>query len=257
MAKCRLIRLTLIECHSRLHGFSPMSRMTASEHKHDGVSPPPWRKALGELKVVAAIAKAAMSRRAIRRRSSGEPVLVVPGLGTSDGATALLRSHLKEAGFDVHTWNQGINRGPRPGVMRGLSIHIRAIARSSGRPVKLVGWSLGGLMARVVASRLPRDVKSVVAMGSPLTADPASSHLSAIYPLINGVALEDRSTKAMLREGAKMPVTSVYSRNDGVVAWQASADAAGQCRRVEVESTHMGLMVDADVHEQVAAELVR
>jgi pimeloyl-ACP methyl ester carboxylesterase len=228
---------------------------TSPQRAH--VSPPEWRKALGELKVVVDLAKAAISRRVVAHRSNGDPVLVVPGFGTSDVATALLRSHLTEAGFDVHTWDQGINRGPRPGVLRALSSRIRRLARARGRPVKLVGWSLGGLMARVVAGRLPQAVEGVVALGSPLTADPSSSHHSALYPLINGADLDQRSTRALLRESANVPVTSVYSRNDGVVAWQASADAAGTCRRVEVESTHMGLMVDSQVHEQVSAELAR
>jgi UPF0755 protein len=65
------------------------------------------------------------------------------------------------------------------------------------------------------------------------------------------------AVRAMVRDSAKVPVTSIYSRDDGVVAWQASVDAQGECRAREVESTHLGLMVDPEVHDVVAQELAR
>ena len=221
------------------------------------VAPPSLWKTLSEVKVVMDIGRAMLPRRRPRRRAQGDPVLVVPGFGTGDGATVVLRTHLEASGFEVHTWNLGINRGPRPGVMRALSERVRAIARASRRPVQLVGWSLGGLMARVVAGRLPETVTRVVALGSPLSADPKSSRLSLIYGAITGRTVGHSTVRSMLRDGARAPVTSIYSRNDGVVAWQASAVAPGECRTCEVDSTHLGMMIDADVHELVAKELSR
>ncbi|MEO7325349.1 MAG: alpha/beta fold hydrolase [Dokdonella sp.] len=221
------------------------------------ITPPSLWKTLGELKALRGLGKALLARRAAKQRSDGDPVLVVPGLGTNDAATVLLRHHLERAGYDVHTWNQGINRGPRDGVMRKLSQRVRAIARTTQRPVRIVGWSLGGLMARIVAGRVPAAVESVVALGSPLNADPAASHLSLLYSTLGGRDRRDPGVRAMLRDSAKVPVTSIYSRDDGVVAWQASADAQGECHTREVTSTHFGLMVDPEVHEVVAQELAR
>jgi hypothetical protein len=221
------------------------------------VAPPPLWKAAGEMRVLLDIGKSALRRRRPRRRAHGEPVLVVPGFGTSDLATILLRQHLDAAGFDVHTWDLGINRGPRGDVMRRLSTRIRSIARRTRQRVRIVGWSLGGLMARVLAGRLPQHVGRVVALGSPLTADPESSHLSRVYGWLGGLALDGRVVKSMLREGAKAPVTSIFSRNDGVVAWEASAGAPGACRLLEVEATHLGLMVDPEIHEIISREVAR
>jgi hypothetical protein len=59
----------------------------------------------------------------------------------------------------------------------------------------------------------------------------------------------------MLRASAQVPVTSIYSKSDGVVAWEASAYAPGPCAAIEVDSSHMGLVVNPDVLEVVAAEL--
>jgi pimeloyl-ACP methyl ester carboxylesterase len=169
----------------------------------------------------------------------------------------LLRGHLGAAGFDVHTWNLGINTGPRGDVMRRLSSRVRAIARKTKQRVRIVGWSLGGLMARVVAGRLPRHVGRIVTLGSPLTAALESSHLSRVYGWLGGPALETRAMKAMLRDGARAPVTSIYSRKDGVVAWQASATAPGMCRSLEVDATHIGLIIDPEVLEIVCREVAR
>ncbi|WP_257389507.1 hypothetical protein, partial [Tahibacter caeni] len=109
-------------------------------------APPSLWKAAGEVRVLLDLGLLALRRRRPRRRAHGEPVLVVPGLATSDAATVVLREHPAAAGFDVHTWNLGINRGPRADVMRRLSARVRAIARRTRRRVRIVGWSLGGLM---------------------------------------------------------------------------------------------------------------
>ncbi|TDR46750.1 hypothetical protein DFR29_103286 [Tahibacter aquaticus] len=221
------------------------------------IAPPPLWKAAGEMRVFLNIGKSALSRRRPRRRGQGQPVLVVPGFGTSDVATVLLRGYLDAAGFDVHTWDLGINRGPRGDVMRRLSSRVRSIARKTRQRVRIVGWSLGGLMARVIAGRIPQHVGRVVTLGSPLTADPASSHLSRIYGWFGGDSLQGRAVQTMLRDGARAPVTSIFSRNDGVVAWQACAEAAGSCRSLEVDATHLGLIVDPDILEIVSREVAR
>lgn len=221
------------------------------------VSPPSLWKTAGELRVLLKLGRAALSRPTATRHAHGESVLVVPGFATSDAATVLLREHLSAAGFDVHPWDLGVNRGPRSDVMRRLSARVRVIARRSRRRVHLVGWSLGGLMARAIAGRLPGHVDQVIALGSPLTADPAASHLSRVYGWLGGLPLDSRAVKAMLRDGRSAPVTSIFSRSDGVVAWQASAGAPGTCRALEVEATHVGLVVDPQVLELVAREVAR
>ena len=231
--------------------------MTQNVASTQNVAPPPLWKVAGELRVLLAIGKSALQRHRPRRRARGEPVLVIPGFGTSDLSTLLLRQHLAAAGFEVHPWNLGINRGPRGNVMRRLSSRIRVIARASRQRVRIVGWSLGGLMARLVAGRMPQHVGRVVALGSPLTADPDSSHLSRIYRWLGGHAPDRRTVRSLLRAAARVPVTSIYSRDDGVVAWEASAAAPGPCRRLEVEATHMSLVVDPAILEIVSREVAR
>ena len=73
---------------------------------------------------------------AVTPRGDGHPVLVLPGLVTSDRSTVPLRTFLKTKGYDVHGWEQGRNYGPLPGVERKMIDKVKSLAarsRSSGR----------------------------------------------------------------------------------------------------------------------------
>ncbi|HEX6834272.1 MAG TPA: hypothetical protein VF132_12120, partial [Rudaea sp.] len=85
-------------------------------------------------------------------RGDGHPVLVLPGLTVGDSSTWPLRKFLEGRGYAVYPWEQGINFGPRDGVVPKLVARLRSIARKHGRKVSLLGWSLGGAMARVLAA---------------------------------------------------------------------------------------------------------
>lgn len=183
-----------------------------------------------------------------------QPVLVLPGFGTNDGAMRLLHRHLRSRGFRTYRWKLGINLGPSVWVMGALAKRVRSIARRSGRPVHLVGWSMGGILARAVAGRCHADVGRVVSLGSPLSGDPDCSWLSSVVSRCTR-SLKPRWVQRMLAQSANVPVTSIYSRRDGVVHWHASAHAAGDVSRVEVDATHLGLVVDRKVFEKVVSAL--
>ena len=53
-----------------------------------------------------------------------------------------------------------------------------------------------------------------------------------------------------------VPVTAIYSRSDGVVAWEACIDRINPAtEHVEVASTHIGLGLSPDVFAIVADRL--
>ena len=134
---------------------------------------------------------------------------------------------------------------------------MRAIAREHGEPVQLVGWSLGGLLARVAANRLRAHVSRVITLGSPLNGDPQCSRLSSLFERACGRSLVDRGVRRLLRESNTVPVTSIYSRTDGVVAWQASAQPEGPHTAIEVDCSHLGMVVHPHVLDLVARQLAR
>ena len=58
--------------------------------------------------------------------------------------------------------------------------------------------------------------------------------------------------------GFRQPVTSIYSRTDGVVGWRASIDSYNpQARNVEVSGSHVGLGVNPQVWLEIADTLSR
>ncbi|PZQ65961.1 MAG: alpha/beta hydrolase [Variovorax paradoxus] len=109
-------------------------------------------------------------------RGDGHPVLVLPGLVVSDISTRLLRRYLRGRGHDVHGWGLGNNFGPRPGVEAAMVARLQALHDKEGRKVSLVGWSLGGVFARLLASRHPHLVRDVVTLGSPFAGSPRATN---------------------------------------------------------------------------------
>src|SRR5215469_7024488 len=60
-------------------------------------------------------------------RGDGHPVLVLPGLVTSDVSTGPLRGFLQNHGYAVSGWKQGRNLGLRPGVQRAMMDHLEEL----------------------------------------------------------------------------------------------------------------------------------
>ena len=107
-------------------------------------------------------------------RGDGHPVLVLPGFVTSDRSTTILRGFLNGQGYDAHAWELGRNLGPKAIGHQGekLIARILEVHQATGKKVSLVGWSLGGVMARLVAKRIPHAVRQVITLGSPFSGSP-------------------------------------------------------------------------------------
>src|SRR5580693_5061056 len=119
-------------------------------------------------------------------RGDGHPVLVLPGLVSSDTSTQPLRSFLKNRGYAVSGWRQGRNLGLRDGVQRAMTDLVRELSDTHGRKISVVGWSLGGLYARQLAKMMPERVRSVITLGSPFAGDPRATNAWRVYEMASG-----------------------------------------------------------------------
>ncbi len=188
---------------------------------------------------------AALAARPILRRlprGDGHPVLVLPGLIAGDATTSPLRRFLAGLGYAPYGWQQGVNLGPRAGVLEGCLARLRALRREHGRRVSLIGWSLGGIYARELAKAAPGDVRLVITLGTPFTGHPKATNAWRLYELLAGHRIGAPEIHEPLRRPPAAPTTSIYSRSDGVVAWQCSVEHAGpRSESIEVEASHLGI----------------
>ena len=183
-----------------------------------------WKLAL-ELRAGAEWASHFLARYSLPhwpRGKAGTPVLVLPGLATSDLAMAPMRQALQQLGHQPYAWEMGWNTGPNAQQLSALAKRVRRLAKRHRQPVAMVGWSLGGAMARAVAARCPDQVKCVVALGSPL-APTVASHLDGVFSALSGMHSNDpRLGKWMQGPLGQVPLTSIASIDDGLVSSQSS-----------------------------------
>ncbi|MGY1711264.1 lipase family alpha/beta hydrolase [Geodermatophilus sp. SYSU D00758] len=174
----------------------------------------------------------------------GHPVLVLPGLLADDGSTHALRSVLRRLGYRVHGWRLGRNIGPTAACVEGMRARVDDLADRYGRPISLVGWSLGGIYARDLARRTPDAVRQVITLGSPFGMTRHSqSRASRAFDRFAHLHAERRSLPVE-PDGCPLPVpaTSVYSHLDGIVHWSTCLNTPGErCENIAVTASHLGL----------------
>ncbi len=188
------------------------------------------------------------------QRGDGRAVVLVPGFRANDASLLPLRSFLSQRGHDARAWGLGTNTGDLDALLDRTQQSVRRLAEETGRPVNLIGWSLGGVYARETARDHPDAVHRVATFGTPLlgprytvghTFSP-ESELQRIETMID----------ERYRHPIEVPVTAIYSRNDGIVDWRTCPDdSTPGAVNVEVSSSHIGMGLDPSVWLHVAGWL--
>jgi len=191
----------------------------------------------------------------------GHKVIVFPGLGTNGTWAAPLVSYCRDLGYGAQDWGRGLNRGPSrdvAGWLDGLADHVQTLLGDARERCSLIGWSLGGIYAREMAKRLPKRVRQVITIGAPFAANSRQVNVAWLYRILSGRRLElDEAIVEELRTPCPVPTTAIYSRTDGVVAWQACREDGHQCENVEVRSSHIGLVWNPTVLTVIADRLAQ
>ena len=185
----------------------------------------------------------------------GRHTLVIPGFAAGDLTTIPLRTTLRMLGHRPHGWGLGTNVGPDNNTLRSLMRLVDRLVHLNNGPIDIVGWSLGGILARLIAIHRPEDVRQVVSLGSPLRVDDPNN----LSPSVRNLA-----TLAGLKAGPSdlrrvpVPSTSVFSHNDGVVSVSSSMQRPGpEAENVEVRGSHSGLAHNPAVVWVVADRLAQ
>ncbi len=216
----------------------------------------PWRAAFE-------LAKHTVSGVRSAPRGDGHPVILFPGLGSDGLALIPLRNYCNSLGYQAFDWGRGRNTGPEGDVdawLDELAAHTMEQLAPFKQKATLIGWSLGGLYARELAKLIRPRVRQVITMGTPFNWSNDATHVGWILRLLRGdAAVIDAERGARLRKPPSVPTTSLYSRDDGIVSWQACQHprARRKLEDVEVEGSHLGMGWNRSVMRIVADRLAQ
>lgn len=194
-------------------------------------------------------------------RGDRHPVMVLPGFATNDQMTVLLRSFLMQLRYDVYPLDLGWNFDQHTVGENGEHVaeRIAQIRAKTGKTVSLVGWSLGGVIAREAARRDPDDIRQVITLGSPFTGNPYATSLANVYQAATGNDFTSEKSKARYAEGSELlpvPSSAIYSKMDGITSWRncfGKTDAINE--NIEVISSHFGFVANPAVFFAIADRL--
>ncbi len=206
-------------------------------------------------------------------RGHGEPVVVVPGFLATDASMVELHSWLGRIGYRAYFASFGMNADCPNHLAGQLLATIRRAQKDTGQRVRLIGHSLGGMLARSVALDNPQHVSMVVSMGSPFregvnahpmimsAADALRRHrgASGVGKNIGPSCFSGHCTcdfvKNMLNPAAyEVAHYAIYSRTDGVVEWENCLEEDPSLND-EVKSTHIGMAFHPQVYRVLAKRL--
>lgn len=196
----------------------------------------------------------------IEKNGDEHTVLVVPGFMTTDFSTATMRNILHQKGYKVKGWGLGRNLGKQDYIDQ-LVIRVERLYRRNNTKVSLIGVSLGGIFAREIAKKVPDYVRQVITVGSPFAGLDQSTSVEWIFDLITfGKGKNHLSPEFLesLQLPPNVPLTCIYTKEDGVVSWETCIETKESplIQNVEVKGSHFGLAYNPEVLEIVKDRLM-
>jgi pimeloyl-ACP methyl ester carboxylesterase len=202
-------------------------------------------------------------------RGDGRPIIVVPGFLGSYSRLHVLTEWLERTGYHVHNPGFARNIACPDVLLERLERQIVAVSAKEGRAVTLIGHSLGGSLSRAAAVRAPEHIEQVITLGSPLRSVKAHAAVVEVARLLVRISpsrhvahnghVHDATCACELTEALAQPFprsvrrVAIYTKGDGVVDWRTCID--GDASDVEVQGTHIGIVVNAGAYEAMAQAL--
>jgi pimeloyl-ACP methyl ester carboxylesterase len=221
-----------------------------------GVSGPPARLLLGEIGTLTARVRAVGGKPELAQARNPQPVMLLPGLFAHPRRMRPMLTALERAGHQVEDWGLGFNLGPTPENFEFLLRRLDRLARAYDAPVALVGWSLGGLFAREMASRKPHRVSRVITMGTPFSGDPRANNAWRAYQFATGRSVDDPPIALECVDKPPVPTIALWSPRDGVIAPRSAAGWPHERdRAVALRCTHLGFAGGPEAIAEVLRQL--
>ena len=193
-------------------------------------------------------------------RGDGHTVMVLPGFTAGDQSTLVLRRMLSRLNYNALPWELGQNTGSFE-LQARLRERFEAVLNGFPGPISLVGQSLGGVFARILAHERPERIRCVITLGSPFAStnpDTVNSLVSRLFENVSGMNRDEMRDQMNDFPAAAPPVpsTAIYSKTDGVVHWSTCLEYEGdRSENVEVVGSHSGMAFNPLVLHVIADRL--
>ena len=195
-----------------------------------------------------------------KKIGDSQPVLAVPGLLCTDFAMLLLRTFVKRLGFTAYGWELGRNLGDLNELrdINRLNERVDAIYQKHNQKITLIGWSMGGIYVRELAKQRPHLFSQIITMGSPFGDTLAPNYATWIFEKLTDTSRIDEKWRLQISNPAPIPTTAIYSKQDGIVPWQACLELFEDetHKNMEVKGSHWGMGTNPKVLQIVADKLV-
>jgi len=195
-----------------------------------------------------------------RKKGKGKPVLIMPPYLGNDFSTRFVRKYLTSLGFKTYKWDLGVNM-LNSKYIPNLVERLDEIYEEHQEKVSLVGWSGGGMFAKIIANRHPDKVAQLITIGSPVWGvKNMNTPLINMLEFLRGKTLRERNEKFLkeLEAIPKVPITCIYTKTDGLLPWKHCQEAEtlrSDIKNIEVFGSHIGMGANASILLTVAHSL--
>ena len=222
-------------------------------------SGPPARSRLaGEIGAVIEPARLAFNapRLAKAPKGGGRRAIMIPGWRAPEASMAPIGAYLRRLGHRPKAWGLGTNDADVEQTRDRMLDRVPELVERNGGPINLVGWSLGGVIAREIARNAPESIHRVVTYGTPVLGGPTHTVGAANAGEAECARITSLQEHLDATDPIRVPITALFTRHDGAVDWRACIDRSSlDVTMLEVRSTHVGLGIDPDVWLAVAEAL--
>ena len=180
------------------------------------------------------------------KKGNGKRIMLIPGLKSNELAMYPLKKYLSALGYAPEDWKLGMNHGYVEKYRDEIVAQLQEEANQD--KITLIGWSLGGTIAREVARTLPDKIQGVITYGSPAIGGPTYTIGEHFWD-----KEETKRIKALIEEEDRtnpiqVPMSIIFTKKDSIVSWAACIDKTSKnVKHYEVHSTHLSLGIDPNV----------
>ena len=205
-------------------------------------------------------------------RGDDSGVVIIPGFLGTDVYLMELHAWLKRIGYRPYFSGIGINADcPNLLIQRRLHETVETALRETRRKVHVIGHSLGGIIARAVASQRPNDIASVITLAAPFRGMVVHRSVLRVAETVRQRILDEHGPGVLpdcytgrctcnfldsLRRHMPKAVmqTAIYTRDDGVVDWRYCMTRNPEVD-FEVPGTHIGMAFNPSAYTIIAERL--